>query len=94
MMSEGSSFSVYQCPDMLQQEVMSDIGKQEIDITFSSLCPRHLNDKCRYRCPANYVPLYDTLLTCTNVGWDLESKTLCEGISLKYSVCADTMFRK
>ncbi|XP_060584429.1 prolow-density lipoprotein receptor-related protein 1-like [Ruditapes philippinarum] len=72
--------NVFQCTELLQQVVEVNGITTEIDITFSSLCPRHLHDECRYRCPTNFVPLFDTLLTCTNVGWDLESKTLCEDV--------------
>ncbi|XP_053387383.1 low-density lipoprotein receptor-related protein 1-like isoform X2 [Mercenaria mercenaria] len=70
--------NVYQCTDLIQQTVLLSGGKKvEVDVTFGSSCLRHLNNKCRYRCPVNFVPLFDTILTCTNVGWDLESETLC-----------------
>ncbi|XP_053386904.1 low-density lipoprotein receptor-related protein 1-like isoform X3 [Mercenaria mercenaria] len=71
--------NVYQCTDLIRQTVLLSGGKKvEVDVTFGSSCLRHLNNKCRYRCPANFVPRFDTILTCTNVGWDLESETLCK----------------
>ncbi|XP_053402386.1 low-density lipoprotein receptor-related protein 2-like isoform X2 [Mercenaria mercenaria] len=71
--------NVYQCTDLIQQTVLLSGGKKgEVEVTFGSSCLRHLHNKCRYRCPANFVPLFDTILTCTNVGWDLESETLCK----------------
>ncbi|XP_053402894.1 low-density lipoprotein receptor-related protein 2-like [Mercenaria mercenaria] len=71
--------NVYQCTDLIQQTVLLSGGKTgEVDVTFGSSCLRHLHHKCRYRCPANFMPVFDTVLTCTNVGWDLESETLCK----------------
>ncbi|XP_053402391.1 P-selectin-like isoform X2 [Mercenaria mercenaria] len=70
---------VYQCTDLIQQTVLLSGGKKvEVDVTFRRSCLRYLHSKCRYRCSANFVPIFDTVLTCTYVGWDLESETLCK----------------